>query len=349
MKKKILLLIIFEIILWAVYTIVNNILYGEKIKYSYNEKNMFPIIYCVIGILLVIFCFFIYYKILYYKTKKFTLIKNKISSYITECNELNEHIETLKEIDENFNSNNLETSMVENNNIGNYNYKRKALNLYNDRKKVYDCSLSVLKSANDQPLKYLCKYFNFNADENTICQLENLLNKFLAVEQGKHLLIQKKDKIIQSIENEIPFFIRKYDRTNLEKHLQFKKLDLSQSYYPKYTFRYISAGGNSGRETSIVLNTDTLEKLIVYLSEKIKFQNSVKGQRQLMTKKLREEIKARDNYTCKCCNVSVKDEPHLLLEIDHIIPISKGGLTTPDNLQTLCWKCNRTKGSKILE
>lgn len=55
----------------------------------------------------------------------------------------------------------------------------------------------------------------------------------------------------------------------------------------------------------------------------------------------------RDDFTCKKCGISIKKEPNLLLEIDHIIPLSKGGLTTEDNLQTLCWKCNRSKGAKI--
>lgn len=32
------------------------------------------------------------------------------------------------------------------------------------------------------------------------------------------------------------------------------------------------------------------------------------------------------------------------LEIDHIKPIAKGGKSTPDNLQTLCRRCNRMKG-----
>ena len=61
----------------------------------------------------------------------------------------------------------------------------------------------------------------------------------------------------------------------------------------------------------------------------------------------RGHIMRRDNYTCQKCGLSIKDEPNLLLEIDHIIPLSKNGLTTEDNLQTLCWRCNRTKGSKI--
>ncbi|MBR2352886.1 MAG: HNH endonuclease, partial [Clostridia bacterium] len=34
------------------------------------------------------------------------------------------------------------------------------------------------------------------------------------------------------------------------------------------------------------------------------------------------------------------------LEVDHIIPVSKGGKSTLDNLQTLCERCNRGKGTK---
>ena len=33
--------------------------------------------------------------------------------------------------------------------------------------------------------------------------------------------------------------------------------------------------------------------------------------------------------------------------LDHIIPVSKGGCTVEDNLQTLCWKCNRAKSNKM--
>ncbi|MFC5731548.1 MULTISPECIES: HNH endonuclease [Nocardioides] len=49
---------------------------------------------------------------------------------------------------------------------------------------------------------------------------------------------------------------------------------------------------------------------------------------------------------CRHCAVSLADEPHLLLEVDHIVPVSKGGLSTPENLQTLCWRCNRRKSNK---
>lgn len=92
---------------------------------------------------------------------------------------------------------------------------------------------------------------------------------------------------------------------------------------------------------------DVLQKFIKYLSDNIKFKKSVAGQRALMTPTLRQEIKERDNYTCKKCHNSIYKESNLLLEINHIIPVSKGGLTNKDNLQTLCWKCNRKKGNKL--
>ncbi len=36
-------------------------------------------------------------------------------------------------------------------------------------------------------------------------------------------------------------------------------------------------------------------------------------------------------------------------QIDHIIPVSKGGKTTLSNLQVLCANCNREKSDKIIK
>lgn len=133
----------------------------------------------------------------------------------------------------------------------------------------------------------------------------------------------------------------------MEKNLGFKPIDMSTAYFPKYIFEYVSSGGNASTQCEVVMNIENLNKFIQFLSEKIKFSKSVAGQRALMTSKLRQHIKERDKFTCKQCGISVAQEPHLLLEIDHIIPVSKGGLTVEDNLQTLCWRCNRSKGSKV--
>lgn len=72
--------------------------------------------------------------------------------------------------------------------------------------------------------------------------------------------------------------------------------------------------------------------------------NSIcKIERAKVTNKLRFYIYYRDGY--RCCRCGKKTDN---LEIDHIVPISKGGKTHPDNLQTLCKKCNKEK-SNIIE
>lgn len=62
--------------------------------------------------------------------------------------------------------------------------------------------------------------------------------------------------------------------------------------------------------------------------------------RQPIPRKLRHEVFKRDGYRCRECGAS-KDETSL--EIDHILPVAKGGTNDIDNLQTLCRECNRMK------
>lgn len=66
-------------------------------------------------------------------------------------------------------------------------------------------------------------------------------------------------------------------------------------------------------------------------------------ERGKVSNKMRFSIYARDHYRCRNCGVS---DRFAKLEIDHIIPIAKGGKTTYDNLQTLCHHCNVVKGDK---
>ena len=67
------------------------------------------------------------------------------------------------------------------------------------------------------------------------------------------------------------------------------------------------------------------------------------------------EVFERDNYTCQICGISKEylDSlceglgDYLLLEADHIRSVSQGGTGKDiDNLQCLCWRCNRKKGGR---
>jgi predicted restriction endonuclease len=63
-------------------------------------------------------------------------------------------------------------------------------------------------------------------------------------------------------------------------------------------------------------------------------------------KRLRFLILQRDGFRCKLCGKSAKETK---LEVDHIIPIAKGGADSLDNLQTLCVDCNRGKSDLTAE
>lgn len=57
----------------------------------------------------------------------------------------------------------------------------------------------------------------------------------------------------------------------------------------------------------------------------------------------RHNIFLRDNYTCAYCLSQLSSEE---LSIDHIMPKSRGGKDTWENLVTACKKCNSKKGDR---
>ncbi|MDD0852799.1 HNH endonuclease [Halobacteriovorax sp. GB3] len=59
----------------------------------------------------------------------------------------------------------------------------------------------------------------------------------------------------------------------------------------------------------------------------------------------RQNVFLRDNYTCQYC---FKPFPHQQLTFDHVIPQSKGGPTSWQNIVTCCQRCNNKKGNKLL-
>lgn len=63
-------------------------------------------------------------------------------------------------------------------------------------------------------------------------------------------------------------------------------------------------------------------------------------ERAVLTKTLRDRIYKRDGNRCLNCGSTIN------LSIDHIIPLSKGGKTVIQNLQTLCLTCNLKKSNK---
>lgn len=80
--------------------------------------------------------------------------------------------------------------------------------------------------------------------------------------------------------------------------------------------------------------------------------NPQKGRKKTSRKgippKLRHEIFLRDNFTCKNCGASPRKDRAVVIEVDHIHPVSKGGTNEKNNLQTLCDACNSGKSDSII-
>ena len=66
----------------------------------------------------------------------------------------------------------------------------------------------------------------------------------------------------------------------------------------------------------------------------------IKRSTRAISDKLRYQVLKRDNFKCCACGASPAKDPAVELHIDHIIPWSRGGETTLQNLQTLCSRCN---------
>lgn len=260
----------------------------------------------------------------YYKSDEFLDIKQRLAKKIVEYNEFDGFMDETRAY--------IRTQQGK-------------LTSYN----VRPSTLTVYKNAQLDPFKYIVKYF-FNdkhITEESLQTIEQILQKYSTIEQTYSILSDEYEALVR--------FMSKYMYPGAYafpgmtmKRLGSRPLPkFVRDYYMWYAFTYTSPTNRNGYNYKIVLDEPNLQRFAQYLNAQIKYRKSAKYQRQLMTKVLREGILARDNYTCKICGVSRHDERHLLLEVDHIVPISKGGITIEDNLQTLCWKCNRSKGAKI--
>lgn len=67
--------------------------------------------------------------------------------------------------------------------------------------------------------------------------------------------------------------------------------------------------------------------------------------RQAISKETRFEVFKRDSFTCQYCG---RASPDVILNIDHIQPVSKDGDNSITNLITACFDCNNGKRDKEL-
>ncbi|MBQ9865862.1 MAG: HNH endonuclease [Lachnospiraceae bacterium] len=211
-----------------------------------------------------------------------------------------------------------------------------------------EVSAQVFASAENSPLEYIVKTFYPNKDQYPIQiqKLQFLVEELETLKDAKEI-IEAYKKDYQQYLTDVPAFIMENDEDGFYSRLGFANIS-ENILTVEYKFSYTSNGGMAQRSFVVPMTEETIVKLIEMLQSKLTMSAFAKEQRALMTSKLRQFIKERDNFTCKICGNSTYNEPNLLLEIDHIVSVADGGCTVENNLQTLCWKCNRQKGKKSM-
>ena len=94
-------------------------------------------------------------------------------------------------------------------------------------------------------------------------------------------------------------------------------------------------------EENVVYGKRQFEKMSLYEIRQI----VPDYEKELREKTFQRALTANGMYICACCGKKYSNR--LQLQVDHIIPLNRGGKTTLDNLQILCRSCNGRKGDKL--
>ena len=280
----------------------------------------------------------------YYESPDFLKIKDTCDVLMSTQREFNEYIiEKIETVSQLFGTRVVRSETV---NDDEYNYIRpykKTITPF-----TAEVSSTVFASAENSPLEYVIKNFypNKKKSPEQIQKLYRLVEELETLRDAKKIIENYKAEYQQYL-GDVPAFVMENDEAGFYSRLGFANIDESVLTV-EYKFAYTSGGGMAQRSFTVPMTEETIVELIKALESKLTAAAFAKEQRSLMTRKLRNFIKERDNFTCCNCQNSTRAEPNLLLEIDHIIPVAKGGCTTEENLQTLCWKCNREKSDKII-
>ena len=147
-----------------------------------------------VGILAVIGLIYFYNEYLwiefYVESEEFKGAKQRIADFVDECNDLNDHIGELKLFQDSIRS--------EIKNIGtlcdasDYNFKRVSWKERMSGTKVHNCSKTIVTNAQNDPFKYLCKYFGIKPNEQSLSDFEGMLNDFSAAEEGAYCLDEER-------------------------------------------------------------------------------------------------------------------------------------------------------------
>lgn len=118
------------------------------------------------------------------------------------------------------------------------------------------------------------------------------------------------------------------------------------SYFPLSTWSWQDAVRAMFRDTVVVVSE--YDRTVSSPSQEIKLPSVLALKEYVPTARkpafTRFNVFLRDNWDCQYCAHHFKTHE---LTFDHVIPRSRGGRTTWENIVTACRTCNTRKGSKL--
>lgn len=211
-----------------------------------------------------------------------------------------------------------------------------------------------------EPLRYeryvcnsLAQFRNFSFDNYMKKLISENMVVYDAIVDATKRNVEKYQKYLEEVNSiSCPVTLDEYKKLGIpekeyKKHeeLLFSNEQLTPVTNPKVKIDafYTSPAGRNSYKNSRTYGLTDIMFLQAVIANEDSHKQTTDYQRSLMTPGLRMRILKRDNYRCQICGRTAQDG--ITLEVDHIVPVSKGGKTVEPNLQTLCRDCNRGKSN----
>ena len=200
--------------------------------------------------------------------------------------------------------------------------------------------------------KYKFDHFNFDKYVfDRVCKKRDAFEEILdAIEINKKQLAKFEEEYRQLPDfTETPpsWLYSVLEHRVMKKEEKHRKPPITESTIT-CSIRYTSPAGRNRYGNHQVYSTKDIENFVNQSYVLEKERESKEYQRKILTPSLRYDILKRDNFKCVICGRTPKKDG-VTLHVDHIIPVSKGGKTVPENLRTLCSICNLGKSDKYDE
>lgn len=195
-----------------------------------------------------------------------------------------------------------------------------------NKEKIAEYQKEYFQKTKEKAREYNRQYYHANKERIAEKRNENPVNKEKIAERNKRYYQLNKEKFAE------------WNRKNEKKYVESRKA-------------YQSRPENKAKVAERIRKYSQTEK-----GKETSYKKRVKRRSHKhdvrFTPHERSQILERDNWKCRYCGTKVHDESQgnwntpNKAHIDHIVPISKGGDSTPDNLQVLCRTCNLSKSDK---